>query len=65
MNTETVNTIKAKVRTITAVALAQNELLSDLMRYVKSSKFNNDPMVNTADIILRIEEGQRVIAAIE
>tara|TARA_R110002074_G_scaffold113114_1_gene241671 strand:+ start:303 stop:491 length:189 start_codon:yes stop_codon:yes gene_type:complete len=58
-------TIKAKVKTLTAIAVAQNELLNDLMRYVKSSKFNEDQMVNTADIILRLEEGQRVIAAIE
>ena len=62
MNTET---IKAKVKTITAIAVAQNELLDDLLRYVKSSKFNTDQMVNTADIILRIEEGQRAIVAIE
>ena len=62
MSTET---IKAKVKTITAIAVAQDELLNDLMRYVKSSKFNSDRMVNTADIILRIEEGRRAIAAIE
>ena len=57
--------IKTKVKTITAIAVAQDELLNDLMRYVKSSKFNTDQMVNTADIILRLEEGQRAIAAIE
>ena len=62
MSTET---IKANVLTLTAIAVAQDELLNDLMRYVKSSKFNTDPMVNTADIILRLEEGQRVITAIE
>ena len=62
MSTET---IKAKAMTLTAIAVAQDALINDLMRYVKSSKFNSDPMVNTADIILRLEEGQRVIAAIE
>ena len=62
----TTETIKAKVMTLTAIAVAQDALINDLMRYVeKLSKFNSDPMVNTADIILRIEEGQRVIAAIE
>tara|TARA_R110000765_G_scaffold100172_1_gene187808 strand:- start:36 stop:224 length:189 start_codon:yes stop_codon:yes gene_type:complete len=61
----TTETIKAKVKALTAIAVAQDELLNDLMRYVKSSKFNEDQMVNTADIILRLEEGQRVIAAIE
>ena len=62
MSTET---IKAKVKTLTAIAVAQDDLLNDLMRYVKSSKFNTDPMVNTADIILRLEEGQRAIVVIE
>ena len=62
MNTET---FKANVLTLTAIAVAQNELLDDLLRYVKSSKFNEDQRVNTADIILRIEEGQRAIVAIE
>jgi hypothetical protein len=62
MSTET---IKAKVMTLTAIAVAQDALINELMRYVKSSKFNQDQMVNTADIILRLEEGQRVIAAIE
>jgi hypothetical protein len=61
----TTETIKTKVKTLTAIAVAQNELLNDLMRYVKSSKFNEDQRVNTADIILRIEEGQRAIVAIE
>ena len=61
----TAETIKAKVKTLIAIAVAQDELLNDLMRYVKSSKFNEDQMVNTADIILRIEEGRRAIAAIE
>ena len=61
----TAETIKAKVKTLIAIAVAQDELLNDLMRYVKSSKFNEDQMVNTADIILRIEEGQRAITAIE
>ena len=58
-------TIKTKVKTLTAIAVMQDELINDLMRYVKSSKFNSDQMVNTADIILRLEEGQRAIAAIE
>ena len=62
MSTET---IKAKVMTLTAIAVAQDALINDLMRYVKSSKFNSDSMVNTADILLRLEEGQRVITAIE
>ena len=61
----TTETIKAKVLTLTAIAVAQDELLDDLLRYVKSSKFNTDQRVNTADIILRIEEGQRAIVAIE
>lgn len=61
----TTETIKAKVMRLTAIAVAQDALINDLMRYVKSSKFNEDQMVNTADIILRLEEGQRVIAAIE
>ena len=61
----TTETIKAKVKTITAIAVAQDELLNDLLRYVKSSKFNQDQMVSTADIIMRIEEGQRAIIAIE
>ena len=61
----TTETIKAKVKTITAIAVAQDELLNDLLRYVKSSKFNQNQMVNTADIIMRIEEGQRAIIAIE
>jgi hypothetical protein len=61
----TTETIKAKVKTLTAIAVAQNELLNDLLRYVKSSKFNRDQRVNTADIIMRIEEGQRAIIALE
>ncbi len=61
----TTETIKTKVMTLTAIAVAQDALINELMRYVKSSKFNQDQMVNTADIILRLEEGQRVIAAIE
>jgi len=58
-------TIKAKVKTITAIAVAQDALLNDLLRYVKSSKFSQDQRVNTLDIIMRIEEGQRAIIAIE
>ena len=38
----------------------QNEILQeglqDLLRYVQSSKFAADPMVNSSDIILRINE---------
>ena len=38
----------------------QNEILQeglqDLLRYVQSNKFAADPMVNSSDIILRINE---------
>lgn len=37
---------------------ALKEGLNDLLAYVRSSKFAIDPMVNSADIVLRIQEIQ-------
>jgi hypothetical protein len=35
-----------------------NSDITDLMIYLRSSKFQHDPMVNTADVLMRLTEIQ-------